>query len=115
MIRYERLDLGELAFKSRHSVFSLLSLQPLDVLAGTVDLSLIAVNLLLLLVIGDFVTLQLIADQCSRAETETASDSRSSSRITDGGADTATRRRATEGAYAGAFLACGQRSTGATR
>jgi hypothetical protein len=77
---------GELAFTSRHSVFSLLPLQPLDILAGTVDFSLIAVNLLLLLVIGDFVTLQLIADQCSRAQTETTADSSSSPRVTNGGA-----------------------------
>jgi hypothetical protein len=75
---------------------------------------LIPVNLLLLLVIGVLMTLQLVANQCPRTEPETTADSSSSARMTDGSAYQATRRRAAEGANASAFLARGQRSTGAT-
>jgi hypothetical protein len=92
-----------------------LSLEAVEILAGTIDLSLIPVNLLLLLVIGVLMTLQLVANQCPRTKPETTADSRPNPRTTDGSAYQATRRRAAEGANAGAFLAGGQRSTSATR
>ena len=48
---------------SRAILVLLLALQPLEVLAIAVDLSLVAVDLLLLLVIGIFLSLDLIADE----------------------------------------------------
>ena len=44
-------------------VFTLLPLQPLDVLAVTIDFGLVAIDLLLLAVISVLLTLQLVADQ----------------------------------------------------
>ena len=49
--------------RSRATLVLLLALQPLYVLAIAVDLGLITVDLLLLLVIGIFLSLDLIADE----------------------------------------------------
>ena len=43
-------------------VFTGLPLESLDVLSAAIDLGLIAVDLLLLLIVGDLMTLQLIAN-----------------------------------------------------
>ena len=48
-------------------VFSSLALQPLNVLALAIELGLIAVDLLLLSVVGVLLALQLVADQCPGA------------------------------------------------
>src|SRR5258708_20043177 len=47
-------------------IFAALALQPLNILLVAVDLGLVAIDLLLLLVVGDLMPLQLIADQSSR-------------------------------------------------
>ena len=62
---YDRIHLKDPSVQSHDSwlILVALALHALDVLAITIDLGLVAVNLLLLLVIGDFMTLQLIADQ----------------------------------------------------
>ena len=52
---------------NRATLVFLLASQPLNVLAIAVGLSLVAVDLLLLLVIGILMSLQLIADESSRA------------------------------------------------
>ena len=48
-------------------IFTALALQPLNILLVAVDLGLIAIDLLLLLVVGDLMTLQLVANQSSCA------------------------------------------------
>lgn len=48
-------------------VFGALALQTLNVLALALELGLIAIDLLLLLVVGVLVALQLVADQCAGA------------------------------------------------
>jgi hypothetical protein len=58
--------------------------------------------------------LQLIADQSAGAKAKAAADGRARTRMTHSRADQATRRRAAEGANAGAFLTCAQWSTGTT-
>lgn len=50
-------------------VFVALALQLLDGLALTVELGLVRLNLLLLLLVGDFMPLQLVAHQSTCAET----------------------------------------------
>src|SRR5581483_4070281 len=91
------------------------ALQALDVLAIAVDFGLVAVDLLLLLIVGDLVSLQLIADQSARAQAERAADRRARARMTHRRADNAARRRAAQRADARALLARRQRSPGATR
>ena len=46
----------------RYLILTALALQPLNLLAVAVDFSLIAIDLLLLPVIGDLMALQLVAD-----------------------------------------------------
>jgi len=50
------------ATKTGRLIFIALALDPLDLLAVTVNLGLVAIDLLLLLVVGDLMALQLVAD-----------------------------------------------------
>jgi hypothetical protein len=47
----------------RYLIFTALTLQPLNLLAVALGLGLVTIDLLLLLVIGVFMALQLVADQ----------------------------------------------------
>ena len=50
----------------RYLIFTALTLQPLNLLAVAFSLVLVAIDLLLLLVVGDLMTLQLVAYQRAR-------------------------------------------------
>ena len=96
-------------------ILFLLRLQPFDVLAASVDLVLVTLNLLLLAVVGVFLSLQLVADQCAGAESEAAADCRARSRMPHRRADESASRRPAEDADAGAFFSCTQRTARAAR
>lgn len=85
-------------------VFALLAPYPLDLLAIAVYLILIALNLLLLTVVGVFVTLQLIADQRPGPETKSAADGCAGSWMPDCRADEPARDSSTDGTDARALL-----------
>jgi hypothetical protein len=102
-------------FKAILLVFIALPLHPLDFLALAIELRLIAVNLLLLAVIGYLMTLQLVTDQGACAETQSTANRSPSTRVTDGGTNDSTRGGAAKGANASAFFTGAERPAGASR
>lgn len=61
------LEFIALTKQADQSILAALALQPLNFLAVTVGLGLIAIDLLLLVVVGILMTLQLVANQRARA------------------------------------------------
>ena len=88
-----------------YSVFALASYS-FEVLSIAVNFGLVPVDLLLLAVIRVLVALELIADQGTGTQSQTAADCGSSPGMSDGRTDKTTRSRAAERADAGALLAC---------
>jgi hypothetical protein len=91
----------------RSLIFTALALQPLNLLAVAIDLVLVTIDLLLLLIVGVLLALQLVTDQRTGAQSESAADRRSGTRMTDRRADEATSRRAAERTNSGALFARG--------
>src|SRR6266403_276556 len=96
-------------------IFAALALLPLDLLAVAIDVGLIAVDLLLLLVIGILLALHLIADQSACAQAEGSSHSGTGTRMTYCRPDEAARRRSAQSADSCAFLTGTQRPASTTR
>jgi hypothetical protein len=92
-------------------VFISLAFQALNTLPVSSDFSLISLNLLLLLGIGDLMTLQLVSHQRARAETKGSADCCSRTRMANSGADKPSRCGAAERSDPSALFACGQRAT----
>jgi hypothetical protein len=88
-----------------------LAFEPLDSLPVPSDFSLISLNLLLLLVIGDLLTLQLVSHQRAGAETEGSADCCSSTWMAHGGADKPACRGTAQRSDTSPFFTCGQRAT----
>jgi hypothetical protein len=95
-------------------VFTGLTLQSLNILTVTIDFGLVAIDLLLLLIVCILVTLQLITNQCTGAETQRTADQSASCGTPYGRADDAAGGSAAQGADTGAFLACAEGTAGAT-
>ena len=93
-------------------VFISLAFQPLNTLPVSRDFSLVFLKLLLLLVIGDFVTLQLVSHQGAGAEAEGSADCCSGARMANSGANKPACRGAAQCSNPGSFFPCGQRATG---
>jgi hypothetical protein len=85
-------------------ILSALAPQPLQLVALPVNVSLISFDLILLPVILIFLTLELIANERARTESQTAANRSSRSGMADGTADDAAHRGASEGADACAFF-----------
>lgn len=94
-------------------VFIRLALHALYISLVTLDLGLIPVDLLLLLVIGVFVALQLVADQSTRAKTQGTANGGSGPRTANCGADKTAGCSATEGAYTCSLFSCRELAAGA--
>jgi hypothetical protein len=88
-------------------VLSLLSSQP-------VDFRLVSANLAVLLVIPILLTLQLVADQRPRTQTQSAADQSPCSGMAHGATDNAPSGSSPESANAGAFFSRAQRPASAT-
>jgi hypothetical protein len=86
--------------------------QPLEVLAITVDLSLIPIDLLLLLVIGYFMPLQLVPNQSTGAQPKAAANGCACTGMTHSSPNEATGSCSAKRADASAFFTSTQRSAG---
>jgi hypothetical protein len=89
-----------------------LAFQPLDSLTVPSDFSLISLNLLLLLVIGDLLALQLVSHQRAGAEAEGSADCCSGTWMAHSGADKPACCGTAQRSDTSPFFACGQRATG---
>src|SRR5205809_5183764 len=94
------------SINAARSVFTLLTLQALDVLTVALDFGLVPVDLLLLPIIGVLMVLQLVADEGASTESQTTADGGSSSGMADGSTDESVRGCAAESANTSALLAC---------
>jgi hypothetical protein len=89
-----------------------LAFHPLNSLPVSSDLSLISLNLLLLLIIGDLLTLQLVSHQRAGAETEGTTDCCSGTWMPNSGADKAACRGTAQCSDPSPLFTCGQGATG---
>jgi len=74
---------------------------------------LVIANLAVLPVVLVFLPLELVTDQCARAQSEAAADSRTGGRMADRRSDNTTDGGSAQRADAGALFPSGQRTTGA--
>src|SRR5207244_9825935 len=102
----EAVFTGVGSINAARSVFTLLTLQALDVLTVALDFGLVPVDLLLLPIIGVLMALQLVADQGASTESQTTADGGSSSGMAAGSTDESARGCAAESANTTALLAC---------
>src|SRR5687768_5827009 len=92
-------------------IFISLAFQSLNSLPVSGDFSLVSLNLLLLLVIGDLLTLQLVSHQRAGAQAEGSADCCSGTRMANSGADDPPCRGAAKRSDSSPLFTCGQGAT----